>query len=55
MCHDLPRLQLQACLNSLSGYRGAPLHEDLCFLVCNPKNRQNIRSGSGCVTVNTEF
>ena len=38
MSHDEPRLQLHACLKSLSGYRGAPLHVDLCFYVCNPKN-----------------
>ena len=39
MCHDEPRLQLHAYLKSLSGYRGAPLHVDLCFYVCNPKKR----------------
>ena len=38
MSHDEPRLQLHAYLKSLSGYRGAPLHVDLCFYVCNPKN-----------------
>ena len=38
MSHDQPRLQLHAYLKSLSGYRGAPLHVDLCFYVCNPKN-----------------
>ena len=37
MSHDEPRLQLHAYLKSLSGYRGAPLHVDLCFYVCNPK------------------
>ena len=40
MSHDEPRLQLHAYLKSLSGYRGAPLHVDLCFYVCNPKNSQ---------------
>ena len=39
MSHDEPRLQLHAYLKSLSGYRGAPLHVDLCFYVCNPKKR----------------
>ena len=38
MSHDQPRLQLHAYLKSLSGYRGAPLHVDLCFYVCNPKD-----------------
>ena len=38
MSDDEPRLQLHAYLKSLSGYRGAPLHVDLCFYVCNPKN-----------------
>ena len=38
MSHDEPRLQLHAYLKSLSGYRGAPLHVDLCFYVCNPKS-----------------
>ena len=38
MSHDEPRLQLHAYLKSLSGYIGAPLHVDLCFYVCNPKN-----------------
>ena len=45
MSHDEPRLQLHAYLKSLSGYRGAPLHVDLCFYVCNPKkliNRPNL-------------
>ena len=37
MSHDEPRVQLHAYLKSLSGYRGAPLHVDLCFYVCNPK------------------
>ena len=37
MSHDEPRLQLHAYLKSLSGYRGAPLHVDLCFYVCNLK------------------
>ena len=37
MSHDEPRLQLHAYLKSLSGYREAPLHVDLCFYVCNPK------------------
>ena len=41
MSHDEPRLQLHAYLKSLSGYRGAPLHVDLCFYVCNPKNCLN--------------
>ena len=39
MSHDEPRLQLHAYLKSLSGYRGAPLHVDLCFYVCNPKKK----------------
>ena len=38
MSHDEPRLQLHAYLKSLSGYRGAPLHVDLCFYVSNPKH-----------------
>ena len=38
MSHDEPRVQLHAYLKSLSRYRGAPLHVDLCFYVCNPKN-----------------
>ena len=42
MSHDEPRLQLHAYLKSLSGYRGAPLHVDLCFYVCNPKNSQKV-------------
>ena len=49
MSHDEPRLQLHAYLKSLSGYRGAPLHVDLCFYVCNPKNSlkflKNSKSG----------
>ena len=40
MSHDEPRLQLHAYLKSLSGYRGAPLHVDLCFYVCNPKKHE---------------
>ena len=43
MSHDEPRLQLHAYLKSLSGYRGAPLHVDLCFYVCNPKKCSKIR------------
>ena len=42
MSHDEPRLHLHAYLKSLSGYRGAPLHVDLCFYVCNPKNSQKV-------------
>ena len=38
MSDDEPRLQLHAYLKSLSGYRGAFLHVDLCFYVCNPKS-----------------
>ena len=41
MSHDEPRLQLHAYLKSLSGYRGAPLHVDLCSYVCNPKDSLN--------------
>ena len=44
MSHDEPRLQLHAYLKSLSGYRGAPLHVDLCFYVCNPKNTPALRA-----------
>ena len=44
MYHDEPRLQLHAYLKSLSGYRGAPLHVDLCFYVCNPKNTPALRA-----------